>query len=104
MTSPRYVLAPSRRPFGHSVPESHGWKSGRSTVSTRLAYTLPKKIGQTTHQGEAQLPNTKSAQKQVRVQERRRLRNKAVRSATRTHVRKAEVAILAGETNATADS
>jgi small subunit ribosomal protein S20 len=50
------------------------------------------------------LPNTKSAQKQVRVQERRRLRNKAVRSATRTHVRKAEVAISQGETSASADS
>jgi small subunit ribosomal protein S20 len=49
------------------------------------------------------LPNTKSAAKQMRVQERRRLRNQSVRSATRTYVRKAEAAIVAGETDPTAD-
>jgi small subunit ribosomal protein S20 len=49
------------------------------------------------------LPNTKSAAKALRVQERRRLRNKSVRSATRTFLKKAQVAITGGETDATAD-
>lgn len=42
------------------------------------------------------MPNTRSAAKQVRVQERRRLRNQSVRSATRTFVRKAEEQVTAG--------
>ena len=50
------------------------------------------------------MPNTRSATKQVRVQERRRLRNQSVRSATRTFVRKALEAIQDGESSATADS
>lgn len=49
------------------------------------------------------MPNTKSAAKALRVQERRRLRNKAVRSATRTFTKKAQVAIAEGETNPVAD-
>ena len=49
------------------------------------------------------MPNTKSAAKALRVQERRRLRNKSVRSATRTFLKKAQTAITGGETNATAD-
>ena len=49
------------------------------------------------------MPNTKSAEKQVRVQERRRLRNQAVRSETRTHIRKAHEAISGGESDAGAD-
>jgi small subunit ribosomal protein S20 len=40
----------------------------------------------------------------MRVQERRRLRNRSVRSATRTYVRKAREAIAAGESNPTADA
>jgi small subunit ribosomal protein S20 len=39
----------------------------------------------------------------MRVQERRRQRNKAVRSATRTYVKNAEVEVAAGESNPTAD-
>ena len=50
------------------------------------------------------MPNTKSAAKALRVQERRRLRNKSVRSATRTFLKKAQTAITGGETNATADT
>jgi small subunit ribosomal protein S20 len=48
--------------------------------------------------------NNKSAEKRIRVNERRRLRNQAYRSATRTIVRKAEraIAIGAGETTSTA--
>jgi small subunit ribosomal protein S20 len=49
------------------------------------------------------VPNTRSAIKQVRVQERRRLRNQAVRSSTRTFVRRAQEAIQGGESSATAD-
>jgi small subunit ribosomal protein S20 len=49
------------------------------------------------------VPNTRSAAKQMRVQERRRLRNRAVRSATRTYVKKAEAGIAAGESSAVAD-
>ena len=43
------------------------------------------------------MPNTKSAIKMVRVAERRRVRNKAVRSAVKTYVRKAERSITGGE-------
>jgi len=42
------------------------------------------------------LPNTKSAIKMMRVAERRRVRNKAVRSSVRTYVKKAEQAIGQG--------
>ena len=49
------------------------------------------------------MPNTKSAAKALRVSERRRLRNKAVRSATRTIMKKAQVAIAEGESNPVAD-
>jgi small subunit ribosomal protein S20 len=49
------------------------------------------------------LPNTKSAAKQMRVQERRRLRNQSIRSATRTFVRKAERAVVDGESSPTAE-
>ena len=49
------------------------------------------------------MPNTKSAAKAMRVQERRRLRNQSVRSSTRTFVKKAEAQIAAGETNPVAD-
>ena len=47
------------------------------------------------------MPNTKSAAKQMRVQERRRLRNKSVRSATRSYVRKAEAEIAGGAASPT---
>jgi len=43
------------------------------------------------------LPGTKSAQKQVRVTERRRLRNKAIRSLCKTNITKAERLIFLGE-------
>jgi len=43
------------------------------------------------------LPVTKSAQKQVRVIERRRLRNKSVRSLCKTNITKAERLIFSGE-------
>ena len=44
------------------------------------------------------MANTKSAQKQVRVAQRRRLRNKSVRSQTKTMVKKAEELIFSGQT------
>jgi len=43
------------------------------------------------------LPVTKSAQKQVRVTERRRLRNKSIRSRCKTNITKAERLIFSGE-------
>jgi small subunit ribosomal protein S20 len=43
------------------------------------------------------LPVSKSAQKQMRVAERRRLRNKSVRSLCKTNINKAERLIFAGE-------
>ena len=46
------------------------------------------------------MPVTKSAQKQVRVTERRRLRNKSVRSLCKTHITKAEKLIFSGELKA----
>jgi small subunit ribosomal protein S20 len=50
------------------------------------------------------LANNKSAKKRIRVAERRRQRNRPYRTAARTYVKKAEVAIRAGdsETAATA--
>jgi len=43
------------------------------------------------------LPVTKSAQKQVRVTERRLLRNKSIRSRCKTSITKAERLIFSGE-------
>lgn len=46
------------------------------------------------------MPVSKSVQKQVRVAERRRLRNKSVRGLTRTNITKAEKLIFSGELEA----
>ncbi|MFC1967731.1 30S ribosomal protein S20 [Chloroflexota bacterium] len=46
------------------------------------------------------MPNIESAKKRVRVSERRRLRNKSVRSEVKTKVTKAEKLIFSGETAA----
>ena len=46
------------------------------------------------------MPGSKSAQKQVRVAERRRLRNKSVRSLCKTNITKAERLIFSGELEA----
>ena len=43
------------------------------------------------------MPVSKSAQKQVRVAERRRLRNKSTRSLLKTNITKAERLIFSGE-------
>ena len=43
------------------------------------------------------MANSKSAEKRIRVAERRRLRNRPYRSAARTLVKKAELAIAAGD-------
>ena len=43
------------------------------------------------------MPQTKSAQKQMRVSERKRLRNKSIRSLCKTNITKAERLIFAGE-------
>jgi len=43
------------------------------------------------------LPNIKSAQRQVRVAERKRLRNKSVSSLCKTSITKAEKLIFSGE-------
>jgi small subunit ribosomal protein S20 len=43
------------------------------------------------------LPATKSVQKQVRVAERKRLRNKSIRSLCKTNITKAERLIFSGE-------
>lgn len=43
------------------------------------------------------MPGSKSAQKQVRVAERRRLRNKSIRSLTKTNITKAERLIFSGK-------
>jgi small subunit ribosomal protein S20 len=50
------------------------------------------------------LPNTKSAEKKVRVHERRRLRNQAVRSSTRTFVKKALAEIESGDATPTSEA
>jgi len=46
------------------------------------------------------LPVTKSAKKQLRVDERRRLRNKSIRSLVKTSIIKAERLIFSGELEA----
>jgi len=46
------------------------------------------------------LPRIKSAQKQVRVSEKRQLRNKSVRSLCKTDITKAERLIFSGELEA----
>jgi len=46
------------------------------------------------------LPGVKGAQKQVRVDERKRLRNKSIRSQCKTNVTKAERLIFMGELEA----
>ena len=43
------------------------------------------------------MPNTRSARKQVRVSERRRLRNKSIQSLCKTNITKAERLIFSGE-------
>ena len=43
------------------------------------------------------MPHSKSAQKQVRVDQRKHLKNKSVRSLCKTNVTKAEKLIFAGE-------
>ena len=43
------------------------------------------------------MANTKSAQKQVRATQRRRLRNKSVRSQAKTMIKKAEELIFSGQ-------
>lgn len=43
------------------------------------------------------MPNTRSARKQVRVSERRRLRNKSIQSLCKTNITKAEKLIFSGE-------
>jgi small subunit ribosomal protein S20 len=48
-------------------------------------------------EGIFELANTKSAEKRIRVAERRRLRNRPYVSAARTYVKKAELAIRAGD-------
>ena len=43
------------------------------------------------------MPNTRSARKQVRVTQRRRLRNKSIQSLCKTSITKAERLIFSGE-------
>ncbi len=50
--------------------------------------------------GLPELANSKSSKKRIRVAERRRDRNKPLRTEARTFVKKAEVAIAAGEAGA----
>jgi small subunit ribosomal protein S20 len=50
------------------------------------------------------LANSKSAQKRIRVAERRRQRNRPYRTAARTYVKKAEAAIQAGDPEAAASA
>jgi small subunit ribosomal protein S20 len=50
------------------------------------------------------LAHSKSALKRIRVAERRRLENRPYRSASRTLVRRAEVAIAAGDKDAAAEA
>jgi small subunit ribosomal protein S20 len=48
------------------------------------------------------LANNKSAEKRIRVAEQKRVRNRPFRSAARTYVKKAELAVRAGDQEAAA--
>jgi len=48
------------------------------------------------------LANNDSAKKRIRVAERRRLRNRPFRTAARTYIKKAELAIRAGDSSTAA--
>ncbi len=50
------------------------------------------------------MPGSKSAQKQMRVAERRRLRNKSIRSLTKTNIIKAERLIFSGKLESARDA
>jgi small subunit ribosomal protein S20 len=50
------------------------------------------------------LANSKSAEKRIRTSERRRLRNRPFRSAARTYVKKAELAIASGDQSVAAEA
>jgi small subunit ribosomal protein S20 len=50
------------------------------------------------------LANSKSAEKRIRVAERRRQRNRPYRTAARTFVKKAELAIRSGDAQAAAEA
>lgn len=50
------------------------------------------------------MPKIKSAQKRVRSSERRRVRNKSIRSLTKTSVTKAEKLIFSGESESARES
>jgi small subunit ribosomal protein S20 len=50
------------------------------------------------------LAHSKSARKRIRVAERRRIRNRTYRSASRTLVRRAEIVIAAGDREAAAEA
>ncbi|HET7094670.1 MAG TPA: 30S ribosomal protein S20 [Thermomicrobiales bacterium] len=54
------------------------------------------------HEGRIGLANSKSAEKRIRVAERRRMRNKPLRTQTRTYVKKAEAAIATDDQAAAA--
>lgn len=47
--------------------------------------------------GGIELANTKSAQKRVRQNEKRRVRNRVIRTRTRTFVKKAKLLVAAGQ-------
>jgi small subunit ribosomal protein S20 len=55
-------------------------------------------------EGNEKLANSKSAEKRIRVAERRRARNRPYRSAARTFVKKAELAIRAGDQDVAASA
>jgi small subunit ribosomal protein S20 len=50
------------------------------------------------------LPHTKSAQKQARIAEKRRLRNRSVSSQTKTNITRAERLIFSGELEVTREA
>jgi small subunit ribosomal protein S20 len=50
------------------------------------------------------LANNKAAEKRIRVSEQKRLRNRPYRTAARTYVKKAEIAIRAGDVNVAASA
>jgi len=50
------------------------------------------------------LANSKSAEKRIRVAEQKRIRNRPYRTAARTFVKKAELAIRAGDEDAAANA
>jgi small subunit ribosomal protein S20 len=80
-------------------PDWHVWYHAISVASPARFILCPISLAS---EGWTVLANSKSAEKRIRVSERRRMRNKPLRTQTRTYVKKAEAAIATDDQTAAA--